>query len=65
MKATKVKNPPYTIVGCPTIPQSIGFTFKVGGLRELIKGLGDNDLLTVESFSGYKASEFTIHKQDK
>lgn len=74
MKAPLAKNeermfvdPPYTIIGSSTIPESFCLTMKVGGLLQMLKDLEGEDVFRIEVFGGYRATEFSYikHKEEK
>jgi hypothetical protein len=57
-----ILDPPYTVFGEPYIEQSQSIIMKVGGLREMIKDLDDNDSFRIEWFAGNKATEYSFLK---
>lgn len=58
-------NPPYTIFGSPSIPQSQSIIMMVGGLREMLRGLGKDDSFRIEWFADNKATEYSFFKHKK
>ncbi len=58
-------NPPYTVFGTPSIPQSQSIIMTVSGLREMIKDLDDKDDFRIEWFAGNKATEYSFIKHNK
>lgn len=57
-----ILNPPYTVFGSPSIPFSQSIIMRVGGLREMIKDLDDEDSFRIEWFSGNRATEYSFIK---
>ncbi len=58
-----ILNPPYTVYGTPHIETSQSIIMKVGGLRKMIEGLGDEDSFRIEWFAGNKAIEYSFIKK--
>lgn len=59
-------DPPYTIFGRPSFPpQSQSIIMVVGGLREMIKDLDDDDSFRIEWFAGNRATEYSFLKSNK
>lgn len=59
--------PPYTVFGTPSIPQSQSIIMEVGGLRKMLDefDLKEGDRLRIEWFAGYRATEYSFIKKDK
>jgi hypothetical protein len=58
-----ITDPPHTVIMTPSFqPRSQGITMRVGGLKEMIKELDDEDSFRIEWFDGYKATEFSFIK---
>lgn len=57
--------PPYTVFGSPSLPESQSIIVKVGGLRKMIKGLADDDSFRIEWFAGTRATEYSFYKKVK
>lgn len=52
-------NPPYTLIGSDSIPESFSMLLSVGGLKKMLKNLKDTDSFRIEIFPGSKATEFS------
>lgn len=61
----KIENPPYAVIGNTSIPSSFSISLSVGGIKKIIADFNDNDILQIEIFSGYKATEFTVVTKPK
>lgn len=59
-----IVDPPYTIFGTPHLQTSQSIIMKVGGLKEMIKDLDDNDSFRIEWFA-QKATEYSFIKHDE
>lgn len=57
-----IENPPYTVYGSPSIPKSQSIIMKVGGLKQMIENLDDEDSFRIEWFGEYKATEYSFIK---
>lgn len=57
-------DPPYCVFGLPSLAQSESIIFKVGALRKMMKGLGDNDSFRIEWFAD-RATEYSYFKKKK
>lgn len=59
-------DPPYTIYGSPSLPQSQSIIMKVGGLRKMLDefDLKGDDSLRIEWFAD-RATEYSFIKSDK
>ena len=58
-----ITNPPYTVFGSPSFqPRSESIIMKVGGLKQMIKDLDDEDSFRIEWFDGNKATEYSFIK---
>ena len=55
--------PPYTVISTPHIGNSQSILLRVGGIREMIRGLGEEDSLRIEWFCGDKPTEFSFFKE--
>lgn len=56
-------DPPHTVYGTPSFPpRSASIIMKVGGLRQMIEGLDDEDSFRIEWFDGNKATEYSFIK---
>jgi len=55
-----ITDPPYTVFGHTSLPESFGVTMKVGGLRKMIAALGDDDTFRIEMFAGTKGTEYSF-----
>lgn len=62
-----IKDAPYTLFGSPSIPESITFTMKAGGLRKILDEfeLDGDDTFRIEVFSGSRATEYSFIKHEK
>jgi hypothetical protein len=59
-----ILNPPYTVFGSPHIEQSQSIIMRIGGLKQMIEGLDDEDSFRIEWFAD-KATEFSFLKHKK
>ena len=60
----------YTVVGSTHISRSFGMTLKVKGLRSILEGLDDEDLLHITNTSqrddgSYPATQWSVSKAKK
>lgn len=60
-----ILNPPYTVFGSPRIETGQSIIMKVGGLRQMLEGLSDEDSFRIEWFAGYRATEYSYLKKKK
>jgi hypothetical protein len=58
-----ITNPPHTIFGTPSLPQSQSIIFKVGAMKEMLNDLDDDDSFRIEWFAGNKATEYSFLKK--
>lgn len=58
-----IVDPPYTLYGSPSLPQSQSIIMKVGGLKKMIENLSDDDSFRIEWFGSYRATEFSFIKK--
>ena len=61
----RIINPPYIVSGSPVIAQSHSLLMKVGGLKEILSELNDNDSLRITWFGGSRATEYSFIKFDE
>ncbi|MCK5235596.1 MAG: hypothetical protein KAR06_01315, partial [Deltaproteobacteria bacterium] len=56
-------DPPRTIYGSTSIPDSFSLIMKVDGLRQMLEGLEDEDSFRIEVFAGNRATEYSYLKK--
>ena len=52
-------DPPYTVFGHTALPKSLSLTMRVGGLKDMLKDLGNEDTFRIEVFPD-KATEYSF-----
>ena len=58
-----ITNPPYTIFGHSTLHPSFSIIMKVGGLKEMIENLSDEDSFRIELFHD-REMEYSFIKKE-
>ena len=58
-----ILNPPHTVFLTPSLRKSQSITMKVGGLRQMLKGLKAEDSFQIEWFASCRATEYSFIKR--
>lgn len=58
-------DPPYTVFLSPSMRTTESLTMKVGGLRQMLEGLDDDDSFRIQWFAESRATEYSYIKKTK